>query len=131
MLDSHRRRRKDLESVKRSERKRSGHPLRDPLHRYKQPLSTNTRGRAIIEFDSVDVVEIRREFGLNRRQFAHLIGVSVHTLRNWETGRRRPHGPARALLRAIDADPMTLARALMVERHRPLPAELDDQAASF
>jgi transcriptional regulator with XRE-family HTH domain len=47
-----------------------------------------------------------------QRQFAAIIGVSYETYRNWERGRRRPHGPARALLRAIDADPIALARAL-------------------
>jgi len=84
------RRRKDRESVKRWDYKRPGHPLKDPLEHYKQPLLTKTRGRAVIEFDSIDVNEIRREFGQNRRQFAHMIGVSRHTLRNWETGRRLP-----------------------------------------
>ena len=90
------------------------------------PLSTRIRGRAIIEFDSIDVVEIRRKFGLNRRQFAHAIGISIHTLRNWETGRRRPHGPARALLRAIDADPVALARALIYQRNRAVPDDLEE-----
>jgi len=119
------RRRKDRESVKRWDYKRPGHPLKDPLEHYKQPLLTKTRGRAVIEFDSIDVNEIRREFGQNRRQFAHMIGVSRHTLRNWETGRRRPHGPARALLRALDTDPLTLARALTMERKQPLTDELE------
>ena len=125
MLDDRCRRRKDLESIKRWEHKKPGHPLKDPLSRYKQPLSTKTRGRAIIEFDGVDIVGIRRQFGLTRRQFAHSIGVSVHTLRNWETGRRRPHGPARALLRALSADPTTLARTLLLERNRPVPADFE------
>ena len=119
------RRRKDQESAKRWATKRPGHPLRDPLEGYKQPLLTKNRGRAVIEFDSIDVCAIRREFGQNRRQFAHMIGVSRHTLRNWETGRRRPHGPARALLRALDTDPLTLSRALTLERNRPLTDELE------
>ena len=28
-----------------------------------------------------------------------MIGVTAATLRNWKQGQRRPHGPARALLR--------------------------------
>ncbi len=34
-----------------------------------------------------------------------MFGVSVCTLRNWEQGRRRPEGPARALLRVIEREP--------------------------
>jgi putative transcriptional regulator len=30
-----------------------------------------------------------------------MIGVSLGTLRNWEQGRRKPDGPARALLKVV------------------------------
>lgn len=33
------------------------------------------------------------------------VGISVHTLRNWEQGRRHPEGPAIALLRIAARDP--------------------------
>lgn len=69
-------------------------------------------GQPAIEFDRFDIMGIRMKFWATQRQFAALIGVSYETYRNWESGRRRPHGPARALLRAIDADPVALARAL-------------------
>jgi putative transcriptional regulator len=38
--------------------------------------------------------------------------VSVATVRNWEQGRRRPEGPARALLRVIERAPKAVERAL-------------------
>ena len=41
-----------------------------------------------------------------------MIGVSVSTLQNWEQGRRRPEGPARALLRVAAANPGVVASAL-------------------
>ena len=44
-----------------------------------------------------DVAALRRFVGLTQTQFARAIGISVHTLRNWEQGRRRPKGPAIAL----------------------------------
>jgi putative transcriptional regulator len=91
---------------------RPPNPMTDPLADVKQPLSRARRGRAKIEFTPNDVRAIRVAFGATRREFAALIGISVETLRNWERGRRRPHGPARALLRAIDADPFVLARVL-------------------
>jgi putative transcriptional regulator len=33
-------------------------------------------------------------------------------LRNWEQGKRRPHGPSRALLRVAAAHPEAVARTL-------------------
>ncbi len=87
-------------------------PLADPLVHVKQPLSTRHRGRAKVEFTPIDVQHIRAKFLATQKEFAHLIGISRETLRNWEKGRRRPHGPSRALLRAINADPVALARAL-------------------
>jgi putative transcriptional regulator len=86
--------------------------MADPLAQVKQPLSRARRGKAKVEFSAMDVRDIRAHFGATQKAFAALIGIKVETLRNWEKGRRRPHGPARALLRAIDADPFVLARVL-------------------
>jgi DNA-binding transcriptional regulator YiaG len=91
---------------------RPKNPMADPLAHVKQPLSRARRGKAKVEFEAIDVRNIRAKFDATQKQFAQLIGISVETLRNWEEGRRRPHGPARALLRAIDADPFVLARVL-------------------
>jgi putative transcriptional regulator len=52
-----------------------------------------------------DVVTLRRFVGLTQVQFAKAMGISVHTLRNWEQGRRRPEGPAVALLRIAARHP--------------------------
>jgi putative transcriptional regulator len=41
-----------------------------------------------------------------------MIGVSVATLQNWEQGRRRPDGPARALLKVAAENPEAVAAAL-------------------
>ena len=105
-----------------------GNPLLDPLSHVKQPLLRRERGLAVVEFTPIDVRMIRDQFGATQREFARLIGVSRHTLRNWEKGRRRPHGPARALLRAIDADPVALGRALNWHRVKPAaePVEWDE-----
>jgi putative transcriptional regulator len=43
---------------------------------------------------------------------AMMIGVSVATLQNWEQGRRRPEGPARALLRVAARNPRAVVAAL-------------------
>ncbi len=52
-----------------------------------------------------DVIALRRFVGLTQVRFAQAIGISVHTLRNWEQGRRLPEGPAIALLRIAARHP--------------------------
>lgn len=66
----------------------------------------------ITELAPVDVKAIRRRIGKSQAQFAHMIGVSVATLQNWEQGRRRPHGPARALLKVAAENPKAVSAAL-------------------
>ncbi|MCP3918509.1 MAG: helix-turn-helix domain-containing protein [bacterium] len=41
-----------------------------------------------------DAVALRRFVRLSQDQLARAMGISVHTLRNWEQDRRRPEGPA-------------------------------------
>lgn len=59
-----------------------------------------------------DVVALRRFVGLTQHQFANALGISVHTLRNWEQSRRRPEGPALALLRVAARHPRVLRENL-------------------
>ncbi len=65
-----------------------------------------------IEYPELEVKEIREKMGLTQFRFAMLIGVSKRTLENWEQGRRKPTGPANALLRALNADPKHVIEAL-------------------
>ena len=65
-----------------------------------------------IEYPELKVREIREKMGLTQFRFAMLIGVSKRTLENWEQGRRKPTGPANALLRALNADPKHVVEAL-------------------
>ena len=60
----------------------------------------------------IDVAAIRRKTGLSQEKFASTFHISPHTLRNWEQERRVPHGPAYALLVAIDRDPKAMMRLL-------------------
>lgn len=64
------------------------------------------------EFPDPEVKAIREKIGLSQARFAILIGVSKRTLENWEQGRRHPTGPAKALLRILDADPKHAVEAL-------------------
>jgi len=59
-----------------------------------------------------DISALRRFVGLTQVQFAQAMGISVHTLRNWEQGRRRPDGPALALLRIAARHPRVIRENL-------------------
>jgi putative transcriptional regulator len=59
-----------------------------------------------------DVVALRRFVGLTQQQFANALGISIHTLRNWEQNRRNPEGPALALLRVAARHPRVLRENL-------------------
>jgi putative transcriptional regulator len=71
------------------------------------------RGEAWVAWPA-DPRAVRERLGISQAAFARMFGVSVWTLRNWEQGRRRPDGPARALLRVIEREPEAAQRALGV-----------------
>ncbi len=68
---------------------------------------TRAQRRRIIagHLEPGDVAALRRFICLTQEQFAAALGISVHTLRNWEQGRVRPDGPGIALLRIAARHP--------------------------
>ena len=48
---------------------------------------------------------IRARLKLSQAAFAGLMGVSLRTIQDWEQGRRKPSGPAVALLRIAEQKP--------------------------
>ena len=66
----------------------------------------------IFEFSPLDVKAIRARLDQSQSEFARMIGVSVATLQNWEQGRRKPEGPARALLQVALRNPDAVKHAL-------------------
>ena len=52
---------------------------------------------------------IRSKLKLSQSAFAGLLGVSMRTLQDWEQGRRKPQGPAIALLRIAEQHPEVFA----------------------
>src|SRR5450759_1640693 len=64
-----------------------------------------TRRDGTVEKDEVipagrlSIAAARAGTGLSQSEFAHLLGVSVRTLQDWEAGRREPSGAAQTLLR--------------------------------
>lgn len=62
--------------------------------------------------EQVDVTAIRAQLGLSQGEFAARFGFKLDALQNWEQGRRRPDGAARAFLRVIEREPEAVLRAL-------------------
>lgn len=61
---------------------------------------------------TVDVKRLRERLNLTQNEFSGMIGVSIKTLQNWEQGRRKPEGPAKALLRVVEKNPQAVLSAL-------------------
>ena len=61
--------------------------------------------------ETVDAAQVRERLGLTQREFANRFGLSVHTIRQWESGKRKPESAALALLLVIaySADTVTAA----------------------
>ena len=57
------------------------------------------------KLEAGDVAALRRFICLTQEQFAEALGISVHTLRNWEQDRVTPDGPGLALLRIAARHP--------------------------
>lgn len=68
---------------------------------------TRTQRKRIIagKLEPGDVAALRRFVCLTQEQFAEALGISVHTLRNWEQDRVTPDGPGLALLRIAARHP--------------------------
>ncbi|MGH9660524.1 MAG: NadS family protein [Bryobacteraceae bacterium] len=71
----------------------------------------NKPSRRIV-IGSSRVRAIRERTSLSQSEFADLFGVSVKTLQNWEQDRRRPTGPAAALLQIIAHEPRLAVKAI-------------------
>lgn len=55
---------------------------------------------------------VRKRLGLTQLEFSQRIDVSLDTIRNWEQGKRRPTGAAKALLKVLDKAPETALQIL-------------------
>jgi len=64
------------------------------------------------ELSPIDIKGIREMLHKSQSEFALMIGVSISTLQNWEQGRRKPEGPAMALLKVASKNPKAIMDAL-------------------
>lgn len=82
---------------------------------FERALPRSVRKRLVAgDFKSgQDIKALRAFIGLTQQQLAQAMGISVHTLRNWEQDRRRPEGPAIALLRIAARHPRIIRENLL------------------
>lgn len=69
----------------------------------------------VYEIKPPDIKTVREKLNVSQNEFALMIGVSVRTLQNWEQSRRKPEGPAKALLRIASKNPSAVLDALHAE----------------
>ena len=56
--------------------------------------------------EEVDVKHIRKCLNLTQEKFSDIFGFSLDSIKNWETGRRKPEAAARTLLVVIHKNPV-------------------------
>lgn len=65
-----------------------------------------------LEFEPLNFKDVREQMHLTQMEFATRFGFNLHTLRNWETGRRQPEQAVMAYLFAISKDPVLIDKVL-------------------
>lgn len=75
-------------------------------------VSGKRKATRTFKVDAESIKVLRARTGLTQEQFATLMQVELSTFRNWEQGRREPTGAAKALIRAIEKDPVHVLKAL-------------------
>lgn len=70
----------------------------------------------------IDVRGIRVKLGVSQEDFSAAFGFTVHQIRQWEQGRARPTGAARAYLMIIDENPDAVREMLRAATAKALRA---------
>ena len=80
----------------------NGRNIGEELIQAAREMKANQRAR-VTQIN--DVMMARQKLGLSQAAFARLLGISPHTIQEWEQGRRNPQGAAQSLLRIAQAKP--------------------------
>ncbi len=75
-------------------------------------IDTGETAGSTPESEDLDPSRVREKAGLSVEEMANLMAMSEFGYSAWERGHRRPGGPAYQLLRLLDDDPATVAKAL-------------------
>jgi putative transcriptional regulator len=86
--------------------------LLESVQQMDQIVKGEKEGSRCFDYPEPEVKAIRERMGISQDKFALALGVSKRTVENWEQGRRHPTGPARSLLRIVEADPQHAMKVL-------------------
>lgn len=59
----------------------------------------------VTRYELADVKAIRKNLNITQSEMAKVLGISLDTIKCWETGRRNPTGLAAKVLATIQANP--------------------------
>ncbi len=82
-----------------------GQEILDGIHEIKEYKAGKRSLVKRLLKEPAPVSVIRARLNLSQAAFAGLMGVSLRTVQDWEQGRRKPSGPAEALLRIAEQKP--------------------------
>lgn len=82
------------------------------LNEAKAIVRGRTKPSRRFQTETPDAKAVREQTGLSQGDFAKLMCVSVRTLQNWEQQRRKPTGPAAALLKIVSTAPDVALKSL-------------------
>lgn len=71
----------------------------------KTSLQQAQQGHYVIAYTPSTIAQTRHKTGLSQSKFAAALNISLHTLKSWENGQRKPSGAAAALLKLLDKHP--------------------------
>lgn len=97
----------EAELIKRDRKRDIGNEVLQAI----RDIKSGKTGR-VLRIEVTEAMEARLKLGLSQVDFAKMLGVSVRTLQDWEQGRRKPSGAAKALLKVTVAAPRTVRKVL-------------------
>lgn len=59
----------------------------------------------VTRYELADVKAIRKNLNITQSEMAKVLGISLDTIKSWESGRRNPTGLAAKVLATIQANP--------------------------
>ena len=75
-------------------------------------VSRHKAPKAVTIPETVDLKSLRQNLQMTQEEFANRYGFNLHTLRNWEHGRRHPDKAILAYLYLISKNPILIENTL-------------------
>jgi putative transcriptional regulator len=93
----------------------TGQELGEKLLKSVQEMKAG-KAKRVIQVASNEVAAARLKTGLTQSEFAQALHISARTLQEWEQGRRKPSGAARALIQIAFRHPKIIAESYQLDR---------------